>query len=289
VTALALVLAVLGAACFGGAAVLQHGEIGGGPFSLAALARRPRWLAGTALAAAGAGLHVVALVLAPVSVVQPVGVLAVPLAVVLVVGRPRGRVLVGTGLCVTGVALVVRLTSGLTPVPPTDSRQAVLLAAAAAAAAVLALAGVAARTSGRLRCLACATGAAVAFGLVSAVLRAVSLQIAAGQASPSAVLGAAAGVGVALLVGGWLVQQAFTSGPPGVVVAVLTVADPLVAVGAGAALLGEAGGLDAPTAVLLALFGAVAACGVALLARFHPDARPVPATRETRDTREVLT
>jgi len=34
---------------------------------------------------------------------------------------------------------------------------------------------------------------------------------------------------------------------------------------------------------------AVAACGVALLARFHPDARPVPATRETRDTREVLT
>ncbi|GAA4545948.1 hypothetical protein [Pseudonocardia xishanensis] len=282
-TALALALAVLGAACFGGAAVLQHGEIDGrrlDPTGLRALAARPRWLAGTALAAAGAGLHVGALVLAPVSVVQPVGVLAVPVAVVLALGRPRGRVLVGIGLCVGGVALVVRVISALPTAPPSDSRQAVLLASAAAAAAVLALAGVAARATGRLRCLACATGAAIAFGLVSAVLRATALQVAAGRATPAALLGAAAGVAVALAAGGWLVQQAFACGPPGVVVAVLTVADPLVAVGAGAALLGEAAGLDAPTTLLLVLFGATAACGVALLARFHPDARPVPEERE---------
>jgi drug/metabolite transporter (DMT)-like permease len=274
-TALALLLAVLGAACFAGAAVLQHGAMSAPRLDLAglrALLARPRWLAGTGLAAGGAGLHAVALVLAPVSVVQPVGVLAVPIAVGITLrGRwPGWRVAGGIGLCGAGVALVVRTTAGAAPGAPSGS---MALAAAGAAAAVLVLAGAAARTSGPLRCLTCAAGGAIAFGLVSALIRAASVD-------PTHLVGTAAGIAVALAVGGWLVQQAMAAGQPAVVVAVLTVVDPLVAVGFGALVLGEAAGLG-PTGVgLLAAAGAAAAAGVALLARSHPDATARPARRE---------
>ncbi|OLT22279.1 hypothetical protein BJF78_07780 [Pseudonocardia sp. CNS-139] len=97
---LAIALALLGAVCFAGAAVLQHGAVAaadptyddrpGKAISLRGLgeiARRPGWLAGLALAAGGSGLHAVALVLAPLSVVQPLGVLAVPIAVLLTAVR----------------------------------------------------------------------------------------------------------------------------------------------------------------------------------------------------------
>ncbi len=65
-------------------------------------------------------------------------------------------------------------------------------------------------------------------------------------------------------------QQAFASGPPEVVVACLTVVDPIVAVVLGVALLGE----GVPDAPLPLMFGcaAAAAAGVAALARHHPDA-----------------
>ena len=312
-TVLALLLAVLGAVCFAGAAVLQHGEVTGPApqvpgragltaAGLRALAARPRWLAGVALAAVGAGLHAVALVLAPVSVVQPVGVLAVPIAVgVAVQGRRLGRagglgIAAGIALCVGGVALAVRTAAAATPDAVTDPGRSVLLAGTVAAAVVLGLAVLAARTVGRARCLACAAAGAVAFGVVATVLRAVSLQLAAGQAGPETVLGAAAGVAVALAVGGWFVQQAFASGPAAVVVAVLTVVDPLVAVGLGGALLGEVAGLPAAGIAVLVAAGLAAAVGVGLLARHHPDARPdprtaappAPATRSL-EKKEVLT
>ncbi|GAA1837623.1 hypothetical protein GCM10009836_15410 [Pseudonocardia ailaonensis] len=259
-----------------------------------ALAARPRWLAGVALAGAGAGMHAVALVLAPVSIVQPVGVLAVPIAVGIALrGRWPGRgVVAGIALCAIGIALAVRTAAAAAPDTVADPGRSVLLAGTAAAALVLGLAVLAARTTGRIRCLACAAAGAVAFGVVSTILRAVSLQVAAGLAGPQTLLGAAAGVTVALAVGGWFVQQAFASGPPAVVVAVLTVVDPLVAVGLSGALLGEVAGLGAAGITVLVAAGLAAAAGVGLLARHHPDAAraavPAPDSFAT-DKEEVLT
>ena len=108
----AIVLAMLGAVCFAGAAVLQHRAVTAATPApaghrrppaavdcpgLLAATRRPGWLLGLALAGGGTVLHAVALVLAPLSVVQPVGVLAVPTAVVLSAfrtgRRPGGGVL----------------------------------------------------------------------------------------------------------------------------------------------------------------------------------------------------
>ncbi|MGE0296674.1 hypothetical protein [Pseudonocardia sp.] len=301
-TALAVALAVLGALCFAVAATLQHREVGTvtpAPGVLTAgglrdLVRRRRWLAGLAFGATGAVLHVLALVLAPLPLVQPLGVLAVPMAVLLA-GRttPPAGVLAGVALTVAGVVGFVALSVDGTAgggdgggVPTgfvTDASLAV-------AVVVVALVGFAHTRSGWVRSLACAAAAATSFGFVSVLLRAASRLLVEDAASPAdaaAALGAAA---LGLLVGGWLLQQAFASGPPEPIVACLTVLDPIVGVGLAMAVLGE-GRTDAPGARLAA--AAVATAGVLVLARHHPDAagrrRPPmqPTLRPQRPQRPV--
>jgi len=295
---LAIVLALLGAGCFAGAAVLQHGAVAAGSRreeddqpgkvlslrGLGEITRRPGWLAGLALAGGGSVLHATALVLAPLSVVQPLGVLAVPIAVLLTAmrtdRRPAPGVLVGVLLTIAGVAVFVGAAAGTAvSSPPPD--QSTLIASLIVAGAVLALAGLGFARSGWVRCIACATAGAAAFGLVSALVRAVSQSVIAGDVGPlePPVLAAVAGAGAAVLVGGWLVQQAFASGPPEVVIACLTVVDPIVAVLLGAVLLGEGVATPAETWLLLAGAAITATAGVIALARHHPDAAAARAAR----------
>jgi drug/metabolite transporter (DMT)-like permease len=292
--AVAIVLAMVASVCFAGAAVLQHRAVSAGSGStedpavkygsetislsgLRAVARTPGWLLGLALAAGGTTLHALALVLAPLTVVQPVGVLAVPIAVVLSVlrtgRRPASGVMIGVALTVAGVAGFVGTAAGTavsTPAP--DS--ATLMAAVIVFGLVAALAAVGLTRTGWVRCIACATAGAVAFGLVSALLRAVSQTITTGEAGllDPAVLAAGVGIVAAVSVGGWLVQQAFASGAPEVVVACLTVVDPIVAVLLGVVLLGEGAATSPHTWLLLIGAAATATTGVVALASHHPDA-----------------
>lgn len=287
---LAVVLAVLGAACFAGAAALQHRAVRAvartarlRTAALGDLVARRGWLGGLALAVAGTALHGSALVLAPLSVVQPVGVLAVPMAVLLTGRRPPAGVPAAVAATVAGVALFVVLAAGST-VPGPVPAAAGALVAAVAAVPVAVLAALAASTSGRVRCVAAATGGAVAFGLVAALVRTLSQQLGAGVLGPTdaPVLATLAGIGVALALGGWLVQQGFAAGPPEVVVACLTVVDPIVAVLLGVLLLGEGAATAGGTAALLALAALVAAAGVLGLARHVPQADPAPDPRRDR-------
>ena len=287
----AISLAVLGAICFAGAAVLQHGAVsgesspsedGGSGESLTlrglrAVARQPGWLAGLALAGSGSALHAIALVLAPITVVQPVGVLAVPIAVLLTSLRsrrvPGAPVFAWVGLAVAGVAAFV-LTAAGTAVSNRPPDGATLVAALVVAAVMAGLAGLGWFSSGWVRCVAYAAAGAVGFGLVSGLVRAVSQSITPGLRGllePSVAL-AVVGIGVAVVVGGWLVQQAFASGPPEVVIGCLTVVDPIVAVILGAVLLGEGSATSVQTWALLIVAALVATAGVAGLAKYHPDA-----------------
>jgi hypothetical protein len=279
----AISLAVLGAMCFAGAAVLQHGAVSAqndeqlSLSGLRAVARQPGWLTGLALAGSGTALHAVALVLAPLSVVQPIGVLAVPIAVVLTTLRsgraPGSRVVGWVAMSVLGVAGFV-LTAARTAVTSQPATGAPLVAAVVVAALVAVLAAVGLARTGWVRCIACATAGAVAFGLVSGLVRAVSQSIEPGLRGlldPSVVV-AVAIIGAAVVVGGWLVQQAFAAGAPEVVVACLTVVDPIVAVVLGAVLLGEGASTPAATWLVLCAAAAVAAAGVVGLAKHHPDA-----------------
>lgn len=290
-TVLAVLLAVLGSLFFAVAATLQHRAVGTvtpaacvlTARGLVDLVRRPRWLAGLALGTTGAALHVLALVLAPLPVVQPLGVLAVPMAVLLAARtRPPAGVLAGMALTVGGVAVFVALSAGARAGVPIGS---LTDAGLAVAVAVAVLGRLAHARPGWIRSLACATAAAIAFGFASVLLRAVAQILAGNAASLPDVAAALAGAAVALLAGGWLVQQAFASGPPEPVVACLTVVDPIVGVGLAMAVLGE-GRADAPGVLLAA--AAVATVGVFVLARHHPDAvdrRHPPALPTERTSR----
>ena len=287
-----IALAVTAAFCFAGAALLQHRAVSAEPdsgsrsggLSMRDVSRRPGWLLGLVLAAGGSTLHAIALVLAPLSVVQPVGVLAVPIAVVLTAARthrkPTAGMLVGVLVCVTAVVTFVGTAAGSAVSTPAPGR-ATLLAGVIVGLVVLMLAGVGLARTGWARCVACAMAGAAAFGLVSSLVRAVSQAVTSGEIGivDPAVLATVAGVAAAILAGGWLVQQAFTSGPPEVVVACLTVVDPIVAVLFGIVLLGEGSATPARHWAVLGAAAFVATVGVAVLARHHPDATLRAAVR----------
>jgi drug/metabolite transporter (DMT)-like permease len=78
------------------------------------------------------------------------------------------------------------------------------------------------------------------------------------------------GLVVAALLGGYFVQTAYSVGSPDLVIAGLTVIDPLVAIAIAIAVLGEADRFPPFAIVGLGIGGALAVIGVILLARLHP-------------------
>jgi len=304
-TALAVVLAMIAALCFASGAFLQQRAVvdaisdqdgagatrhtGVGVESFRWLARQRRWLTGWGLIAAGTLLHVSALLLAPVSVVQPIGILAVPSAVLLAAHaahtRPTRSVVTGAALAVAGTGVFVLLAGGTaqagrSPVTLTGLLTALFVVAAAAAGLEMA----ARARQGLAHSFGYASVGAISFGFSSALIRLISRAVAADSAallSPLVITAGLAAAG-ALAFGAWAVQQAYASGPAAVVIGVLTVGDPLVAILLSAGLLGE--GLNLRPVVVLAMGGCAvtAAAGVRLLATHHPAALPDPAREPAR-------
>lgn len=280
--ALAVLLAALGACGYAVGARLQHGAVhdamAGGGLGLRSqgrLVRNRYWLIGLCALGTGALLHAGALGLAPLSVVQPVGVLALPLTVLLSLraqgyraGDLRPTVLLAVLAATGGVAVFVLLAVGSATATPVGGEQQ-LVATELVTAAVLLIAGAAALTRGKVRCVLFAAGCAVAYGYVSLMTRAVTQQLGTTEllVNPLPLLG----IAVAMVLGAWLLQHAYASGPPDLVVACLTVIDPLVAVGLGIGLLGEADQVNGWVAAGEALCAVVACAGVFALARYHPD------------------
>ncbi len=292
-TPVAIVLAILGAGCFAVGARIQAGAVrvaaGRELLRLTAvvrLVRQPRWLAGLLLLGAGAALHVTALVLAPLAVVQPLGVLALPISVILgarAVGMRLNRTVVLAAAASTiGVAAFVTLTASsavAAPLEPYTELRAGLLVGAA----VLVLGGLGALARRGLRCVAFAAAAGVSFGFVSVLLRAASQRLSAGEVGgfdDLYYLATGLGIGAGLLVGGYLVQLAYSAGPPELVIGSVTVVDPLVAVGLGIGLLGEGSRTTGWMGAAEMVCATVAVIGVLVLARYHPDSAPTPPPPE---------
>jgi glycosyltransferase involved in cell wall biosynthesis len=279
-TPLAILLAVLGAVCFAFAARLQHTAVRSveGTLQVTALLRRPRWLAGLALLVIGAGVHAVALGMAPLSVVQPVGVLAIGITAVL---DGRREALRAVALTTVGVGAFVLLAAGsatATEVAPQAELQAGLLVLGLVA--LPGLFGVLTQSPHR-RALAFGVAGGVAYGYVSVLMRAVSQDVQQGGFGWTSGL-SVLGIVLALLVGGWFIQHAYASGPPHLAVACLTVVDPLVAVCIGAGLLGEAARMGGWIAVTQLGCAAIAISGVWALAR-----RETSTTATTRSEKLV--
>ncbi|HEY0804229.1 MAG TPA: hypothetical protein VGD84_04165, partial [Pseudonocardiaceae bacterium] len=271
-------LAVLAACCYAVAAVLQHGAVhtvvDGDRLSLAhlrAIAGRRRWLAGLFALCCGAGLHVVSLSMAPLLVVQPIGVLAIGLTALLANGRalPDRTTVFAVLASTLGVALFLAFAApGVRAAAMPDLAAGRVLPVSGLVVAGMVLVALPAR--GWVRCPLFATAAGVAFGTVSVLTRAIAgrLRMAGWAGLPVgptvfAVLGGLA----AIAVGAVCVQQAYAGGRADTVLACQTVSDPLIGVLFGVFVLHEATGGTPTTVVGELACGALATAGVLVLAR----------------------
>ncbi|QDP96083.1 hypothetical protein FOE78_09395 [Microlunatus elymi] len=314
----AIVLAVIDAICFAAAAVYQQravrrtvlsdlpttgadqrfgsstGHIRQHRLSLRripTLVSKPGWLGGAALMVLGGSLHVIALWLAPVSVIQPIGVLGVPIAVLLAAKlahrRPSRRSVLPILLCVVSIGAFVGIAAEQVstdrPVPMTG----LLITEAVVLLVIGSTILITRRMHGWIRCLSNAVAGALGVGMVAVLMRALGQHLQAGSGgidlgrlfdpAGSAMIGLMILSGAA---GGWLVQQAYASGPAEVVLASLTVVDPMIAVVIGLLLLGEGATLTAGATIGMIICGLAAVGGVIALARTHPDAEASPRRQE---------
>jgi len=285
---LASVVAVVAAVMFGAAAVFQQRAIRHSTDDetaeqilslrqLLALFRIPRWRTGLLLIAGGTVLHVVALALAPLKVIQPIGVIAVPAAVVLASAyagrRPSHRVLASVAVALVGVVIFVLLAA--TPDAPVLRSERAL----GVSLAVFVLSGllylVSRSVASWRRCILLATAGAVNFGLGSALVRHLSQLLRVHRLTSDGWMsvGLVACMCLAVVGGSWFIQQAYATGAAAVVTACATVVDPLVAVLFGIAVLGEGDSIDRAHAVGMVFSALLATAGVIYLARHHPDHR----------------
>lgn len=285
----AIVLAVAAAGFFAFAASEQHAVVRTtvdgrssvlGPRRVLALLRSRAWLGGIGLGGVGSVLHIGAVALAPISIVQPIGVLAVPLGVLIQSRRtqtpvPR-RVLGAVALTVAGVVCFVVVTALGAHSTNEVRTQDIGLTTLGVLGVAIGVALLGSRGPAWLRCITCAAAGAVLYGLTSALVRAIVLLVNAGRGweGPLWIIGG--GALACLFIGGWLIQQAFAHGPAEVILGALTVIDPIVAVVFGIVFLGEGDRNTMTSSIVMAVAGIVAAVGVVLLARHHPDAKNAP-------------
>ncbi|GAB2749031.1 DMT family transporter [Sinomonas soli] len=243
--------------------------MGGG--RLQRLVRRPAWLAGTGMLGAAVVLQLAALRFSPLIVVQPLGAFALVVTTLATARMTRAvpgrRTVVAVLLCVAGVAGFVTVAAlSAQDAPISDHHLVTILILLGI---VLALLGAGfALFHRRWNAAAYTVGAGVQFGFVAALAKTVIARILQGDFEWLS-LTCLAGLGAAAGFGAYLVQNAHTRGSSELVVAGLTVVDPLVAVTIGITVLGEAD--TAPPAAFAGfiLAGAVAVAGVASLATVH--------------------
>ncbi|MGA1838956.1 DMT family transporter [Herbiconiux sp. 11R-BC] len=240
-----------------------------------ALLGRPSWVIGTLMLGLAIVFQLTSLGFSPIIVVQPLGAVALVITAVLNsrvshVKLNRSSV-VSVVLCVGGVGAFV-LVAAFTAVdkPVTTRDLVVILIVLAVVLALFAVAFGVLRK--RFKAIAYIVGAGVLYGFVATLAKVVISRVFQAEIDWLALL-ALAGLLSAAALGGYFVQNAYASGPPDLVIAGLTVIDPLVAVAIGIVVLGEAS--QAPPWALVAYlaFGAVAILGVFGLARYHPQAQ----------------
>jgi len=290
---LAIAFAVLGALCSAVGAQLQHQGVRSetkdsqlGLRTIGRLAHNRRWLLGVAVLTACAVLQILALALAPVTIVAPIVVLALPAIAVLNArwsGERLDTVAVIAVIASTlGVAVFVALASGrATPVEFPPSK--VLVACQIIAGAAVLFGTVGALREGIVRCVVLATGAGAAYGLVSVLVRDVTYTFQTEGFRGVSPLSATALV-VSFAIGSWYIQLAYASGPPDIVVGTQTVLSPLVATAIAIGMLDETANAGGFVGLGLVAAAFVAVCGVVLLARHHPEAtsRATPHSAERR-------
>jgi hypothetical protein len=248
---------------------------------LTSLLARPSWVVGTVLLGLAIVLQLTSLTMAPLIVVQPLG--AVALVITAIVNARVSKVpldrhsIRSIVICVAGVAAFVTVAAFVAQEHPVDATQlaTVLIILGVVLAIFIVLFIVIRRRAPRPIFYVIAAG--VLFGFIVTLAKVVIVRvrtiIEGGFVIDSTdflTIACLVGLVAAALLGTYFVQTAHSSNPPDLVVAGLTVIDPIVAVTIGVVVLGEAAG--APIWAILAFIPAAGAAiyGVVSLSRHHP-------------------
>lgn len=261
----------------------DNGRGGLRPKQLSLLLARPSWVLGTVLLGLAIALQLTSLAFSPLIVVQPLG--AVSLVITAIINtrvsgnRLNKRSILAIGLCVGGVGAFVLIAAfAAREVPVTEGDLIEILIVLGVVLVLFAIAfGVFRR---QLPAIGYVVGAGVLYGFVATLAKSVISRIEQ-QEFDLLTLWCALALLAAVALGAYFVQNAYASGPPDLVIAGLTVIDPLVAVTIGIAILDEAAGAELWQTVAFVFLGAIAIVGVFLLARVHPGVRAYDDADET--------
>ena len=236
---------------------------------------KPRWVSGTSLMFLAMLLQLGALSLAPLIVVQPIGAIALVITSLLNARFTKTKLnratMLAIGLSAFGVGgFVVTASQVAAQVELTDENLLrVLLLFVIILVSFAALFFIFGK---KAQALTYILGAGVLYGFV-ATLAKVTIQRLYQMDYDILTLIAVVSMIGAVLLGGWFVQNAYASGPPDLVIAGLTVIDPIVAIAIAIGILGEAQQATLGSGSLFSAFGLLAICGVYLLSKVHPELR----------------
>ncbi len=236
------------------------------------LLTRPSWLVGTLMLGLAIVCQLAALTVAPLIVVQPLGAIALVITTLLnarISGHsPTKQSITAIICCVGGIFLFVFFAAIFaTEKDVTDTELFTILAILLVVIIILGACWLVLRH--RMRALFYIVGAGILYGFVATLAKVVIKRVQAGDFEWITLVCVIALI-AASAVGAYFVQTAYSSGPPDLVIAGLTVVDPLVAVLIGMVVLGEAAAAPPWVLVIFGIAGAIAVWGVVGLARYHP-------------------
>lgn len=239
---------------------------------LARLLTRPSWVVGTLMLGLAIVCQLAAMSFAPLILVQPVGAISLVITTLLnsrISGhRPTGRSVMAIALCVGGIFVFVTIAALVaTEIRVRDSQLITILIILAVVTIVLT--GLWLWLRHRVAALFYIVAAGIMYGFVATLAKVVISRIQTGDFEWLTLLCLAALI-AGTAIGAYFVQTAYASGPPDLVIAGLTVIDPMVAILIGLIVLREA--VNAPLWAYLGfgVAGVMAMVGVFLLARYHP-------------------
>jgi drug/metabolite transporter (DMT)-like permease len=239
---------------------------------LFSLLSRPSWLFGTVMLGLAVVFQLVSLGYSPIMVVQPIGAVALVLTAIInsrvsKVKLNRASIIAIT-MCVGGIGIFVTVaafTAVKAPVVTADLIQ--ILITLGCVLIIFAVLYVLLRK--RQNNLFYIMGAGVLYGFVATLASVVEARLLSNEMDPLLWVSLGALL-LAAIIGGLFVQNAYSSGPPDLVIAGLTVIDPLVAVCIGIVILDEASQAPGWAIAVYILAGAIAVAGVLLMSRVHP-------------------
>lgn len=236
------------------------------------LLARPSWVAGTLMLGLAILFQLTSLGFAPLIVVQPLGVVALVITAVLNARLSKIRLdrhaIRAIAMCVSGVGIFVAIAAVYAIEQEiTEVQLLIVLGVLGIVLAAFAFAfAFARRIVGAMFYI---IGAGVLFGFVATLAKVVINRILNNNFEWLTVLAIVALLASAAL-GSYFVQTAYSVGSPDLVIAGLTVVDPLVAVLIGVVVLGEASLIPPAFAIVAVVAGAIAILGVLQLAKHHP-------------------